>query len=129
MVSNLASIGNTLNTSYKMEISTIPGLSIELSEVNFEKYLGIWTTSSLKPSLHCDKAAANTTKFLGMLKRTFSAISRELFIFLYKTYVRPLLEYCIQLWCPYLARDIDTLERDGRLNWCVGLLICLMSLD
>ena len=28
--------------------------------------------------------------------------------------MRPLLEYCIQLWCPYLARDIDTLERVQR---------------
>ena len=107
-------IGKTLNTSYKMEISTFPGSSIELSEVNFEKDLGIWTTSPLKPSLHCDKAAANATKFLRMLKRTFSAISRELSIFLYKTYVRPLLEYCIQLRCPYLAQDIDTLERVQR---------------
>ena len=42
---------------------------------------------------------------------TFSAISKNLFIFLYKTYVRPHLEYCLQLWCPYLAQDIDTLEK------------------
>ena len=76
--------------------------------MNFEKDLGIWTTSTLKPSLHCDKAAAKATKFLGLLKRTFSAI---LFIFLY---VRPHLEYCVQLWCPYLARDIDTLEKVQR---------------
>ena len=56
---------------------------------------------------------------LGLLKWTFSAISKDLFIFLYKTYVRPHLEYCIQLWCPYLAWDIDTLEKykDKQLNW------------
>jgi len=41
-------------------------------------------------------------------------ISKELFIFLYKTYVRPHLKYCVQLWCPYLAKDIDTLERVQR---------------
>jgi len=65
-----------------MESSTTLGSYVELNEVNLEKNLGIWTTSSLKPSLHCDKAAAKVIKFLGMIKRTFSVISKELFIFL-----------------------------------------------
>ena len=91
-----------------MEISSSPG---SFRELIVEKDLDAWTTSTLKPkpSLYCDKAAANATKFLGLLKRTFSAVSEDLFIFLYKTYVRPHLEYYVQLWCPYLARDIDTL--------------------
>ena len=57
------------------------------------------------------QAAANATKFLGLLKRTFSAFSKDLFIFLHKTYVRPYLEYCVQLWCLYLPQNIDTLEK------------------
>ena len=107
-------IGKTLHTSYTMETSASPRSQVELSKVNFEKDLGIWTTSSLKPSLHCDKAAASATRVLGMLKRIFTMISKGLFIFLYKTYVRPHLEYSVQLWCPYLARDIDTLQRVQR---------------
>ena len=74
----------------------------------------MWTNSSLKFSLQCNKAAASATRVLGMLRRTFTFNSKELFILLYKTYVRPLLEYCVQLWCPYLAGDIDTLERVQR---------------
>ena len=107
-------IGRTLNTHYKMmEISGSLSSCIDLCEVNSEKDLGLWTTTSLKPT-HCDKAAAIATKILGMLKRTFSVMSKELFIFLYKTYVRPHLEYCVQLWNPYLARDIDTIEKVQR---------------
>ena len=106
--------GKTLDTSYTMETSTSPRSHIELSEVNFQKDLCIWSTSSLKSSLHCDKAAVSATRVLEMLKRTFTMISKELFIFLYKTYVRPHLEYCVQLWCSYLARDINTLERVQR---------------
>ena len=41
-------------------------------------------------------------------------MSKELFVFLYKTYVRPHLEYCVQLWSPYYVRDIDNLERVQR---------------
>ena len=61
--------------------------------------------------------------FWACLKGHFS-FSKDLFIFLYKTYVRPHLEYCIQLWCPYLARDIDTLEKVQKcatnINWWVS---------
>ena len=84
-----------------------PGEYVDLTEVISEKDLGVWTTSNLASSVHCQKAAANATKILGQIKRSFSRISKDLFIFLYKTYVRPHLEYCVQIWCPYLARDMD----------------------
>ena len=104
-------IGRTLNSTYKMDISNT---RIDLCEVESEKDLGLWVTSSLKPSLHCVKAAAKATKILGMLKRTFPVMSKELFLFLYRIYVRPQLEYYVQLWSPYLARDIDTIEKVQR---------------
>ena len=60
------------------------------------------------------------------LKGTLTKFSKELFIFLYKTYVRPQLEYCVQLWCPYLAQDIDTLENVQR--WATKLVNELVKL-
>ena len=39
---------------------------------------------------------------------------KQLIIPLYKTIVRPNLEYCTQAWRPYRKRDIDMLERVRR---------------
>ena len=79
-----------------------------------EKDLGIWCTEDLKPSLQCRKAAAKAMQVLGLLRRSFKLFSVDLLTFLYKMYVRPHLEYCIQVWSPYLAKDIDLLEKVQR---------------
>ena len=60
------------------------GEVVELSLVEEEKDLGIWTTSNLKPSLHC----LRTTQMLGQLKRSFKFLSKSSFLMLYKTFVR-----------------------------------------
>ena len=48
---------------------------------------------------------------LGLIKRTFTHLTMESFLILYKTYIRPHLEYCVSIWNPYLARNIDKFER------------------
>jgi len=47
---------------------------------------------------------------LGLINRTFKRIDEEDFKLLYNYYVRPHLEYCIQVWSPYLVKDILCLE-------------------
>jgi len=118
-------LGRNPSTTYTMENLES---TVELTMTNSEKDLGLWITS-LKPTLHCDKAAATANRILGMLKRSLTKLSRELFVFLHKTYVRQHLEYCIQLWYPYLACDIDKLEmcKGGPLNSSLNLLNYLMS--
>ena len=101
-------IGNTPHSDYYV---TVSGNSTSLSDVTFEKDLAVWTTDKLESGLHCQKAVASANRILGMIRRAFCSMSEDLFMFLYETYVRPRLEYCVQLWCPYLAKDIDILEK------------------
>jgi len=43
--------------------------SVILEEVNEEKDLSVWCT--LKPSIHCQRAAVKATQVLGLIKRLF----------------------------------------------------------
>jgi len=49
-------------------------------------------------------------KVLGMIKRTFSIKYKEVILQLYKSLVRPHLEYSIQAWRPNYQKDIDLIE-------------------
>jgi len=41
-------------------------------------------------------------------------LDEEDFLLIYKTYIRPHMEYCEQAWSPHLAKDIQTLEKVQR---------------
>ena len=49
-----------------------------------------------------------------MIKRSFSYLSQDITIQLYKSLVRPHLEYCVQVWRPHLRKDIDNIEKAQR---------------
>jgi ribonucleases P/MRP protein subunit RPP40 len=48
---------------------------------------------------------------LGMIYRSFTCKSKHIIMKLYKSLVRPHLDYCSQVWRPHLRKDIDLLER------------------
>ena len=81
-----------------------------ICKVTEEKDLDVWCTSDMKSSLQVQKAVTKAMQTLDMLKRSFKFLSRDLFLFSYRTYIRPHLEYCAPSWSPYLAKDIDALE-------------------
>lgn len=85
-----------------------------LLAVDEEKDLGILINSSCTPSKQVSAAALKGNQVLGQLMRAFTYRDRYTFIKLYKQYVRPHLEYCIQAWSPWLQQDIDILENVQR---------------
>lgn len=87
---------------------------IKLQVVTEERDLGIIMQSNLKCDKQCAKAVKTATRVLGMIKRTFVHLDKVVFLALYKSLVRPHLEYCVQAWCPHYCKDIDLLERVQR---------------
>ena len=47
---------------------------------------------------------------LGLIRRTGGTANTTTFSLLYKTLVRPLLEYAAPVWNPYLVKDIHAIE-------------------
>ena len=79
-----------------------------------EKDLGVIITADLKVAEQVTKAAAAANSMLGRVRRTFTYMDKGMFLPIYKTLVRPHMEYAIQAWSPYLQKDISKLEKVQR---------------
>ena len=75
-----------------------------------EKDVGVQISSSLKPSSHCIKAAQTATQILGQVTRSFHFRDKCTFVKIYKTYVRPHIDFPAPVWSPWLEKDVQTIE-------------------
>ena len=86
----------------------------QLKSVDSEVDLGVTISNNLKPSQQCSEVIKKANKIIGLIGRSFEYKSKNTILTLYTSLVRPLLEYCVQAWCPYYQKDIDKLERVQR---------------
>src|SRR5215469_9102666 len=82
-----------------------------LQATNEEKDLGVTVDNTLKFSKQCAEAVKKANKMLGYMTRNFEYKSKNVILPLYKSLVRPHLEYAVQLWSPFLEKDIAKIER------------------
>src|SRR6218665_3586516 len=85
------------------------GKMLKVSEE--ERDLGVIMHRSAKPSRQCAEASKKANSTLGMIRRTRD---KDTILRLYKSLVRPQLEYCIQVWSPHLKLDMEKLEKVQR---------------
>jgi hypothetical protein len=83
----------------------------KVEAVNEERDLGVTFDGSLKFSIHIRNIVNKANSRLGIIKRNFSNISKEVLLPLYKSLVRPLLEYCSVIWNPILKSDYIEIEK------------------
>ena len=85
-----------------------------LLETEAEKDLGVIIDNKLKFEQHIKGIVAKANRMIGLIKISFESIDKEMFLNLYKTLIRPLLEYCVQVWSPHYGKDITLLENVQR---------------
>ena len=71
-------------------------------------------TSTLSSSEQVKKAVATANSMLYRIRSSFTFIDIGMANVLYKTFIRPHLEFAIAAWNPYVQSDIDKLERVQR---------------
>ena len=101
------SLGHSTQYNYVMADAT--GTFV-IEGTTEKRELGLIITDNLKPTSQCVKAAAKARSVLGFVRRHFKRHDPQDFLIIYKSNVRPHLEYCIQAWSPYLQNDIYCLE-------------------
>ena len=88
------------------------GTPLEQSSV--EKDLGVLIDEQLKFRQHAAAAVAKANQILGLVKHSFAHLDAKTLPLLYKTLVRPHLEYGNALWGPFNAADRKLVERVQR---------------
>ena len=80
--------------------------SIILSRVTFD--------SSLNFEAHVSKQLIKPILLMGIIRRTFKYLDDKCFSTVFKSLVRPHIEYANQVWSPYLIKHIIALENVQR---------------
>lgn len=92
--------------------------------------LGVYFSSDLKFSFHCQTIVASAFRIAFAILRSFVVKDANFLCKMYTTFVRPRLEYATVIFNPYLAKDIRSIEYvQRRFTKCIPQLANLPYLD
>ena len=99
---------------------------VVLNRVFCYKYLGVTLSSDLSWSPHIRNCCNKTRRLIGLLYRRFYRCTNSPSLLrLYKSFVRPHLEYAAIAWNPHLKGEIEAIENVQKF----ALRVCLKSWD
>ena len=101
-------------THSRDNLSTDYSLGTTLKDVKSVKDLGVVISKDLSWSQHISTIVNKAKQVLGLIRRTVGTANTSTFSLLYKSLVRPLLEYAVPVWNPYLVKDIHAIENVQR---------------
>ena len=96
----------------------------EFSRTNIVKDLGLFISYNLNWTTYIEKIQFKSSHLSYLILRSFQSTNPNLYIFLYKTYIRPLLEYNSAIWSPFLVKDLilaENTQKSFTRNLCKKL--------
>jgi len=85
-----------------------------LQQVDAQSDLGVMIRNDLKASDLCVKSYAKASRVLGMIGRNIRYKNPDVMLRLYKSMVRPHVEYCTVAWSPHYIKDKQLIEKIQR---------------
>ena len=107
-------LGRTKSEGTYFMINPEDNTVTKLPESSLEKDLGVLVDDQLTFKEHIATATAKANRVLGVIRRSFQHLEIDTFIDLYKSLVRPILEYGHSVWQPHLKglrRDLEDAQR------------------
>ena len=99
-------------TDYKMP--TYSGSYVTLESVESEKDIGVTIDAKLNFEKHIQTQVIKANQIVGIIRRSFKYLDFKTFCLLFKSLVRPILEYASSVWNPYKTKDIEAIENVQR---------------
>ena len=102
-----------INIKRTYKLTSVEGI-LDLVEVDNDCDLGLSFQSNLQFDKYVTNICANANRIAEIIKHTFSCINIDMFQILFKSLVRPILEYCSSVWSLYTkvsARKIEQIQR------------------
>jgi hypothetical protein len=81
-----------------------------IPKVKTARDLGVTISDNMKWNEYIERIRSKATTLSYILLRTFSSADSKLLVDLFKTYVRPTMEYNTSTWSPYIKEDIKEAE-------------------
>ncbi len=116
--------------SHHLSIGSTPDLRIALPEEATCKSLqkceqiydlGITVNAAFTPSANVLAAANKARGMFYFIKRSFTCLTKAIFVHLYSALGRPHLEYAIQVNCPHLKKGHYPPRENPKSRWVKGL--------
>ena len=97
------------NSNHQYNMANTP-----IENIKTEKDLGVTFDNELKFNEHIALKVKKANQAIGMIRKTFTCMDPDIFIPLYKSLVRPHLEYASVIWSPTYKKDIIAIENVQR---------------
>jgi hypothetical protein len=82
----------------------------DLVTTSEEKDLGVLIDDKLDFGIHIKSIVKKANRMLGLIRIGFACLDKEIFMNLYPVLIRPLLEYCVQVWSPHKRKYVRLIE-------------------